>query len=366
MDTKQPQVWQRSTALPILIAGPCSAESEDQVLETARRLDLSRVNAFRAGIWKPRTRPGSFEGVGEIGLRWLVRVREETGLPLAVEVANPYHVEKALEYDIDILWLGARTTVNPFLVQEVAEALRGTDKVVLVKNPVNPDLSLWLGALERLAGQNIEKLGAIHRGFSTYEKTVYRNKPHWQIPIALRKEWPELPLINDPSHISGRRDGLRAVAQKAFNLNFDGLMVETHRDPAQAWSDAQQQLTPEALRELIHDIALRAEDVEDDLYHTTLGSMRAEIDELDQQLLELVSHRMRVASEIGKLKHENNVAILQSGRWETILKKIKAQGTQLGLSEEFLEAAFKAIHQESINTQNRIMAERTRGKPSKP
>ena len=358
MDIQQSQAWHRFTELPILIAGPCSAESEDQLLETAGRLDRSRVQVFRAGIWKPRTRPDHFEGVGEIGLRWMERVRKETGLRLATEVAKPYHVEKALESDIDVLWLGARSTVNPFLVAEIAQALRGTDKVVLVKNPVNPDLALWLGAFERLAAQNIQRLGAIHRGFSTYETTAYRNKPQWQIPIAFRKEAPELPLLNDPSHIAGRREGLYEVAQKAFNLNFNGLMVETHCDPDRARSDAAQQLTPEALRELIRCIELRACDAENSLYQSTLQTLRAEIDDLDEQLLELVSHRMKVAADIGRLKQQNNVAILQTHRWEAVLKKIKAQGTRLGLSEAFLDAAFRAIHQESINTQNRLMAGR--------
>ncbi|MEH0007484.1 MAG: bifunctional 3-deoxy-7-phosphoheptulonate synthase/chorismate mutase type II [Flavobacteriales bacterium] len=360
MDANQGQKWHGFTDRPILIAGPCSAESEVQVLETARRLDLSRVHVFRAGIWKPRTKPGNFEGVGAVGLRWMARVREETGLRLATEVASPHHVEKALESDIDVLWLGARTTVNPFLVQEVAEALRGTDKVVWVKNPVTPDLALWIGALERLAARHIKNLGAIHRGFSTYEKTLYRNNPHWQIAIALRKEVPQIPLISDPSHISGRRDGIYEVAQQAFNLDFDGLMIETHCDPDHAWSDAQQQVTPEMLRDIIGRIELRTSRVESSLYRSTLCAMRSEIDELDERLLELLSHRMQVAADIGRLKRENNAAILQPERWDAILKKAKEQGAQLGLSDEFLDSAFQAIHQESINVQNRVMLEMAR------
>ena len=360
MDLNRGQTWHRFTDGPILIAGPCSAEREAQVLETARRLDLSRVHVFRAGIWKPRTKPGGFEGVGEIGLRWMARVREETGLRLATEVASPRHVEKALESDIDFLWLGARTTVNPFLVQEVAEALRGTDKVVLVKNPVNPDLALWVGALERLAARHIKNLGAIHRGFSTYEKTLYRNNPHWQIAIAFRKELPQIPLISDPSHISGRRDGIYEVAQQAFNLDFEGLMIETHCDPDHAWSDAEQQLTPEMLRDIIGRIELRNHCAEDSLYRTALYAMRSEIDDLDERLLELLSRRMKIAADIGRLKGENNVAILQPERWNAILKRTEKQGAQLGLSDEFLDSAFKAIHQASIDIQNRVMLEMSR------
>lgn len=360
MDANQGQKWCGFTDWPILIAGPCSAESEVQVLETARRLDSARVHVFRAGIWKPRTKPGSFEGVGEVGLRWMARVREETGLRLATEVASPHHVEKALESDIDVLWLGARTTVNPFLVQEIAEALRGTDKVVWVKNPVNPDLALWIGALERLAARHIKNLGAVHRGFSTYEKTLYRNNPHWQIPIAFRKEMPRIPLISDPSHISGRRDGIYKVAQQAFNLDFDGLMIETHCDPDHAWSDAQQQVTPEMLRDIIGRIELRTSHVGSSLYRSTLYAMRSEVDDLDERLLELLSHRMQIAADIGRLKRAHNAAILQPERWDSILKKAKKQGVQLGLSDEFLDSAFKAIHQESIDVQNRVMLERVR------
>ena len=351
------QTWINRFDMPVLIAGPCSAESEEQVLDTSNRMDLSRVNVFRAGIWKPRTKPGSFEGIGEIGLNWMVKVREKTGLMLATEVASPYHVERCLEKDIDILWLGARTTVNPFLVQEIAESLRGTDKIVLVKNPINPDLALWVGAFERLAMQNIKQLGAIHRGFSTYSKTNYRNEPKWQIPIDLRKELPEIPMICDPSHICGRRDTLFEVSQKAFNLKFDGLMIETHRDPDSAWSDAKQQITPEYLKKIISRLELRSEKVEDCFSKEQLNILRLEIDEIDEQIVNMLSHRMDVSSRIGRLKQENNIAILQSSRWDKILAKITKNGKERGLSDEFIEAFYKAVHQESINVQNKIMME---------
>ena len=349
------QTWINKFDMPVLIAGPCSAESEKQILGTVKGMDLSRVNVFRAGIWKPRTKPGTFEGVGEIGLNWMVKVREQTGLMLSTEVASPYHVEKCLEKDIDILWLGARTTVNPFLVQEIAESLRGTDKIVLVKNPINPDLALWVGAFERLAIQNITHLGAIHRGFSTYQKTAYRNKPKWQIPIDLRKELPEIPIICDPSHICGKRDTLFEISQKAFNLKFDGLMIETHHDPDNAWSDAKQQVTPEELKSIIHRLELRSEKVEDSFLQEQLSILRAEIDELDAQMVELFAHRMGIASGIGKLKQENNIAIFQSDRWDKVLAKITKNGKERGLSKEFIEVVYKAVHQESINVQNKIM-----------
>ena len=353
--THKNRAWLDKFDMPILIAGPCSAESEEQVLNTAKGMDLSRVNIFRAGVWKPRTKPGSFEGVGQIGLDWMVKVREQTGLLLSTEVANPYHIEKCLEKDIDILWLGARTTVNPFLVQEIAESLRGTDKIVLVKNPVNPDLALWVGAFERLARQNVTRLGAIHRGFSTYLKTNYRNEPKWQIPIDLRKELPGIPLICDPSHICGKRDSLFEISQKAFNLKFDGLMIETHCDPDNAWSDAKQQVTPKALKNIILQIELRSDKVQSSFLKEQLSILRAEIDELDIQMVELFSHRMDIAARIGKIKHENNLTILQSDRWDKVLTKITKNGIERGLSKEFIQVVYKAVHQESINAQNKVM-----------
>ena len=280
---------------PLVVAGPCSAETEDQVLKIAHELKDTDVSYYRAGIWKPRTRPGNFEGVGAIGLKWLQKVKEETGLKTATEVANRAHVDLALEHDVDLLWIGARSTVSPFIVQEIADALEGTDKVVLVKNPVNPDLSLWLGAVERLSSANIEKLGVIHRGFSTYEKTKYRNIPEWQLAIELQTKFPDLPIINDPSHITGKRDMVFDVSQTALDLNFDGLMIETHYDPDNAWSDAAQQVTPKTLVQIMKDLRIRKETDEEAEYNNSLSNLRAQIDVLDNQLIDLLGKRMKVA-----------------------------------------------------------------------
>src|SRR5210317_361339 len=294
---------------PLVIAGPCSAETESQVMQIAHDLKDTDVNYYRAGIWKPRTRPGNFEGVGAIGLQWLQRVKEETGLKTATEVANRNHVDLALEHDIDLLWIGARSTVSPFIVQEIADALKGTDRVVMVKNPVNPDLSLWLGAVERLHTANIEKLGVIHRGFSTYEKTKYRNIPEWQLAIELQTRFPDLPLISDPSHISGRRDLIFDVSQTALDLNFDGLMIETHRDPDNAWSDAAQQVTPSRLVQIMQDLRIRKETDQEAEYNSMLNNLRAQIDVIDNQLIEILGRRMKVADSIGSLKKQRNVAV---------------------------------------------------------
>lgn len=340
---------------PLVIAGPCSAETEDQVLKIAHELKDTDVNYYRAGIWKPRTRPGNFEGVGAIGLNWLKKVKEETGLKTATEVANKAHVDLALENDVDLLWIGARTTVSPFNVQELADALKGTDKIVLIKNPVNPDLSLWLGAVERFYNAGITKLGVIHRGFSTYKKTKYRNIPEWQMGIELQSKFPDLPIINDPSHIGGKRDLIFDISQTALDLNFDGLMIETHCDPDNAWSDAAQQVTPERLVEIMKDLRIRKVDDDESKYASKLGALRSNIDVLDQALLETFSERMSVAKEIGQLKKERNVAVLQSNRWNEILGKMILEGEQKGLSEEFVLKMFKAIHQESINHQERIL-----------
>lgn len=340
---------------PLVIAGPCSAETEDQVLKIAHDLKDTDVNYYRAGIWKPRTRPGNFEGVGAIGLKWLQKVKEETGMKTATEVANRAHVELALEYDVDLLWIGARSTVSPFIVQEIADALEGTDKIVLVKNPVNPDLSLWLGAVERLYSANIDKLGVIHRGFSTYEKTKYRNIPEWQLAIELQTKFPDLPIINDPSHITGKRDMIFDVSQTALDLNFDGLMIETHCDPDNAWSDAAQQVTPERLVQIMKDLRIRKETDEEAEYNSKLSNLRAQIDVLDNQLIELLGKRMKVSDGIGELKKQKNVAVLQSNRWNAILGNMILEGEQRGLSEEFVLKMFKAIHQESINHQEKII-----------
>ena len=340
---------------PLVIAGPCSAETEDQVLRIAHDLKDTDVSVYRAGIWKPRTRPGMFEGVGAIGLKWLEKVKKETGLLTATEVANASHVKLALEYDIDILWIGARSTVSPFIVQEIADALNGTEKIVLVKNPVNPDLSLWLGGIERLYTANIKKLGVIHRGFSTYEKSKYRNNPEWQLPIELQNRFPDLPLICDPSHIAGRRDILQDISQTALDLNFDGLMIETHIDPDNAWSDAEQQITPKTLVQLMDDLKIRKVTNEEADYKNKLNTLRTQIDVIDHGLLDNLGKRMKVAIKIGGLKKLKNVAVLQTKRWNEILGKMILEGEQKGLSEEFVLRMFKAIHQESINHQEKVI-----------
>ncbi|MFL2592695.1 MAG: 3-deoxy-7-phosphoheptulonate synthase [Cryomorphaceae bacterium] len=340
---------------PLVIAGPCSAETESQVLGIAHELKNSDVSIFRAGIWKPRTRPGNFEGVGSIGLKWLQKVKKETGLLVTTEVANANHVKIALDHDVDVLWIGARSTVSPFIVQEIADALENTDKIVLLKNPVNPDLSLWYGGIERLYTANIKKLGVIHRGFSTYAKTKFRNNPEWQIPIELQNKFPDLPLICDPSHICGRRDTIKETSQKALDLNFDGLMIETHNDPDNAWSDAAQQITPKKLINLMKDLVIRKESLEERSFINELENLRIKIDNADSQILDILGNRMKVSNEIGKIKKKQNVAILQSARWNDILEKMILDGKEKGLSEDFILKIFKAIHQESINHQEKIL-----------
>ena len=340
---------------PLVIAGPCSAETEDQVLKIAYDLKNTDVSIYRAGIWKPRTRPGMFEGVGAIGLKWLDKVKKETGLLTATEVANASHVKLALEYDIDVLWIGARSTVSPFIVQEIADALKDTDKIILVKNPVNPDLSLWLGGLERLYSANIKKLGVIHRGFSTYEKSKYRNNPEWQLPIELQNRFPDIPLICDPSHIAGRRDILQDISQTALDLNFDGLMIETHTDPDNAWSDAAQQITPDVLVKMMEDLKIRTLTSDEADYKNQLNTLRTQIDVIDHGILETLGKRMKVAVSIGELKKKKNVAVLQTKRWNEILGNMILEGEKKGLSEEFVLKMFKAIHQESINNQEEVI-----------
>lgn len=343
------------SGLPLIIAGPCSAETEEQVLDIARQLKNTDVSIYRAGIWKPRTRPGGFEGVGAIGLKWLQKAKEETGLLMAVEVANANHVKLALEHDIDVLWIGARTTVNPFVVQEIADALAGTDKIVLLKNPVNPDPSLWLGGLERLYNAGIEKLGVIHRGFSTYEKTKYRNIPEWQLAIELHDKYPHLPIICDPSHITGRRDLIQQVSQQALDLNYDGLMIETHNNPEKAWSDAAQQVTPDRLKEILSQLVVRKKTTDSHDYNDQMHKLRTRIDELDTKLIQILGKRMRIADDIGVLKKDNNVAVLQSRRWKEILEKMKAEGSVENLGDDFILRLFRAIHQESISHQEKII-----------
>jgi len=340
---------------PLVIAGPCSAETEEQVLQIATELKNSDVTIFRAGIWKPRTRPGGFEGVGAVGLKWLQKAKEATGLLMAIEVASAAHVKLALEHDIDVLWIGARTTVNPFAVQEIADALEGTDKIVLLKNPVNPDLSLWIGGLERLYNANIKKLGVIHRGFSTYEKNKYRNNPEWQIAIDMQNRFPDLPMICDPSHITGKRTMIQEVAQQALDLNYDGLMIETHNDPDQAWSDAEQQITPTVLKQMFLDLKVRKITDNASEYKQRMDTLRLQIDGYDEKLLEIIGNRMQIVDQIGLLKKEKNVAILQNQRWNEILLKMTAEGKEMGLSSDFIMQLFKAIHQESINHQEKVM-----------
>ena len=340
---------------PLVIAGPCSAETEDQVLNIANQLKDTDVSVFRAGIWKPRTKPGMFEGVGAIGLKWLQKVKNETGLLISTEVANSTHVKLALEHDIDILWIGARSTVSPFIVQEIADALEGTEKVVLVKNPVNPDLSLWMGGIERLHSSNIKNLGLIHRGFSTYEKSKYRNIPEWQIPVEVMNRFPDLPMICDPSHISGNRNLIFDVSQTALDLNYDGLMIETHSDPDNAWSDASQQVTPKRLVEIMKDLKMRKITTDEEEYQNNLIDLRAKIDVIDHALLENLGKRMKISDNIGEIKRSNNVAVLQNKRWNEILGKMILEGEKLDLSEEFILKLFKAIHQESINRQEKVI-----------
>ena len=340
---------------PLVIAGPCSAETEDQVLNIANQLKDTDVSVFRAGIWKPRTKPGMFEGVGAIGLKWLQKVKNETGLLISTEVANSTHVKLALEHDIDILWIGARSTVSPFIVQEIADALKGTEKVVLVKNPVNPDLSLWMGGIERLHSSNIKNLGLIHRGFSTYEKSKYRNIPEWQIPVEVMNRFPDLPMICDPSHISGNRNLIFDVSQTALDLNYDGLMIETHSDPDNAWSDSSQQVTPKRLVEIMKDLKMRKITTDEEEYQNNLIDLRAKIDVIDHSLLENLGKRMKISDNIGEIKRSNNVAVLQNKRWNEILGKMILEGEKLDLSEEFILKLFKAIHQESINRQEKVI-----------
>ena len=336
---------------PFVIAGPCSAETEEQVMTTARQLANYGCHMFRAGIWKPRTKPGGFEGNGEKALPWMQQVKKETGMLTATEVATPEHVELALKYGIDVLWVGARTTANPFAMQALADALKGTDVPVLVKNPTNPDLELWIGALERLNLAGIKRLGAIHRGFSSYDNKIYRNLPTWQIPIELHRRIPDLPIINDPSHIGGRRELIAPLCQQAMDLGFDGLIVESHCDPDKAWSDAKQQVTPDVLDYILSLLVIRDETV------TTEGivQLRKQIDEIDNQLMEMLSKRMRVCREIGHYKKEHNMTVLQTSRYNEILDKRGAQGALCGMAPEFVAKVFENIHEESVRQQIEII-----------
>ena len=337
---------------PMVIAGPCSAETEEQVLETARGLAAWGIHMFRAGIWKPRTHPGSFEGVGAPGLKWLKKVKEETGMYVCTEVANEKHVYECLKYGVDMLWIGARTTANPFLMQEIADALQDTDVPVLVKNPVNPDLDLWIGALERLNGAGVRKLGVIHRGFSTINSQPYRNTPGWQIAVELRTRYPDLPIFADPSHMGGDRKYLKELSQRAMDLGFEGLMIESHCNPAAALSDAKQQLVPTDLRTLIESLLIREKDSGDKQYREGIDQLRSRIDYIDEDLLKEFGARMDVSRLIGAYKRDHNVAILQAVRWDAVMEGMKEKARAYGLSEKFIEDVFNAIHEESIRIQN--------------
>jgi len=347
-----------SSKRPLIIAGPCSAETEEQVLQTARELAKQDIDLFRSGIWKPRTRPGSFEGVGVEGLPWLKRVKAETGMKVTTEVAKREHVFEALKYGIDVLWLGARTTVNPFSVQEVADALKGTDIPVLIKNPINPDLKLWIGAIERIYKAGITQIGVIHRGFSHHGESKYRNTPRWQIPIELKRVFPDIQILCDNSHICGRRDILLDVAQKAMDLNFDGIMTEVHPTPDDAWSDAAQQITPAQFKELTDKLIVR-KPTYDESFMDQLEHLRHQIDEIDDDLLNLLEARMKLSESIGEYKKDNNIAILQPERWGEILDRSVAKGTATGLTKGFVYDVFKAIHKESINKQAKLLRDET-------
>ena len=355
MDLNIKPLLGESLVRPMIIAGPCSAETEEQVMETARQLSEQKVDLYRAGIWKPRTRPNSFEGVGTVGLKWLKQVKETYGLKTTTEVANREHVFEALKYDIDVLWLGARTTVNPFSVQEIADALEGVNKPVMIKNPINPDLNLWIGAIERIYKAGIDRIAVIHRGFSSHGETRFRNVPRWQIPIELKRRYPNLEIICDNSHICGRRDTLAGVAQQAMDLNFDGIMTETHITPDEAWSDAKQQITPAVFKLLVDKLVLRTEESNDPIFAENIDNLRKQIDEVDEELLNLLSSRMKLAEAIGGYKKRNNISILQSSRWNEILETAIREGAKRGLSDEFVTKYLHAVHEESISHQVKVM-----------
>ena len=355
-ETKRYDNWlmRISGDTPLIIAGPCSAETEEQVLQTAHGVKQAGAHILRAGIWKPRTRPGNFEGVGAIGLKWVQKAKQETGLLTTVEVANPHHVELALKHDIDIFWIGARTSVNPFAVQEIANALQGVDAIVLVKNPINPDLALWMGALERIEKAGIEKLGAIHRGFSSYKKMQYRNEPLWQIPIDLKTQYPTLPLLNDPSHITGRRELVFDVAETAIQLKFDGLMIESHIQPDKAWSDARQQVTPEKLQEFIQNLIVPKDKIFDPVLLKSLHLLRKEIDDLDVELVQLFKNRQIKTEQIADIKFAENIAIYQKKRWLDILNKAIENARDEQVNQKFIEQIYRLLHQESLRIQHDV------------
>ena len=343
---------------PSVVAGPCSAETEEQVMETAKGLKEMGINVYRAGIWKPRTHPGSFEGVGAPGLKWMQRAKKEYGLKISTEVASEKHVFECLKYGVDLVWLGARTTANPFLVQEIADALKDTDIPVLVKNPVNPDIDLWIGALERLNRAGIRKLGVIHRGFSTADKIKYRNDPQWQMAIELRSRHPELPFFVDPSHLGGSKDYILEISQRSLDLGFEGLMIESHCNPSVALSDAKQQLTPSELSDLLYNqVVVRDKDSDSPQWKENIDQLRAKIDVIDENILYALGSRMRISRQIGEYKKDNNIAILQTSRWDAVLAKVVEKGRECGLSEKFVTSLFNTIHEESVESQNQIISD---------
>ena len=336
-----------SNKRPVVIAGPCSAETEEQVLSTARQLADRGIKIFRAGIWKPRTKPGGFEGIGSAGLKWLQQVKQETGMYVATEVATEKHVQEALKYNIDILWIGARTTVNPFAVQEIANALKGVDIPVLIKNPVSPDLDLWIGAIERVYHAGLHRIAAVHRGFSSYDNKIYRNLPQWHIPIELKRRFPSMPLFCDPSHMGGKRELVSPISQQAMDLNYDGLIIESHCNPNAAWSDKDQQITPNVLTFLLDQLVIR------DTNQTTesLTELRRQIDEIDNELLAILAKRIRISKEIGQYKKEHNMPVLQTRRYDAVLKKHTNAAVNLGINPDFLKNIFASIHEESVRLQ---------------
>jgi chorismate mutase len=350
------QIWSKR---PLIIAGPCSAETEEQVVQTAIRLEQTgKIDMLRAGIWKPRTRPGNFEGVGSTGLPWLQKAKELTGLPVAIEIATARQLEEALKHDIDVVWIGARTTANPFSVQEIADALKGVDIPVLIKNPVNPDMELWTGALERVSKAGIKNIALVHRGFSSYGEAEFRNPPMWQLAIEMKRRFPKLPFIIDPSHICGNRHLLQEITQNAIDLDYDGVIIESHIDPDHAWSDASQQITPERLATLLNDIVWRKEQITSEELHAQLEKLRRQIDRLDDEILQLLHHRMKISDQIGEYKKEHDITILQTERWNQILERVCRNGEKAGLSKEFITQYFDAIHMESIKHQDAVMNER--------
>ncbi len=356
IDINPIKTWLPNIDNPLLIAGPCSLESEEQTLETARLLAKDkRVFAFRGGVWKPRTRPGSFEGVGSVGLQWLQKVKQETGLPVGTEVANAQHTEEALKAGLDILWIGARSTASPFVVQEIADVVKGTDSVVMIKNPVNPDVQLWMGAIERISQAGIKNIVAIHRGFTPFRETKYRNYPNWKTVIEIKRKMPNLPIICDPSHIAGTREYLLEISQKAFDMGMDGLMIESHRDPSCAMSDAGQQLTPDDLGKMLDKLVIRNENANNPDFENQLDLLRNRIDAIDSEMLELLSSRVEIVKQIGQYKKDNNVTALQINRWTQLMENRVNLGKNLNLNETFVKILFQLIHEDSVRMQTEIM-----------